>query len=162
MIARYTRPAMGAIWSDENKYRCWLAVELAASEVLSEFGIVPASAAANLRAHADVDVERIEEIEAEVDEVAERAVALGGLVDGTVEGVSKKTTLETYPTEITDGKDHVESLSSALASAGKRVRAAIDQMDELGDADSADLLTDVSRLLDKKLWFVEAHLQGDE
>lgn len=66
MIARYTRPAMGAIWSDENKYRCWLAVELAASEVLSELGVVPASAVANLRAHADVDVERIQEIEAEV------------------------------------------------------------------------------------------------
>ncbi len=103
-----------------------------------------------------------EEIEAEVDEVAERAVALGGLVDGTVEGVSKKTTLDAYPTNITNGKDHVEALSSALAAAGKRVRAAIDQTDELGDADTADLLTGVSRLLDKKLWFVEAHLQGDE
>lgn len=103
-----------------------------------------------------------EEIEAEVDEVAERAVALGGLVDGTVEGVSKKTSLDTYPTDITDGKDHVEALSSALAAAGKRARAAIDQTDELGDADTADLLTGVSRLLDKKLWFVEAHLQGDE
>lgn len=103
-----------------------------------------------------------EEIEAEVDEVAERAVALGGLVDGTVEGVSKKTTLEIYPTEITDGKDHVEAVSSALAAAGKRVRASIDQTDELGDADTADLLTGVSRLLDKKLWFVEAHLQGEE
>lgn len=103
-----------------------------------------------------------EEIEAEVDEVAERAVALGGLVDGTVEGVSKKTSLDTYPTDITDGKDHVEALSSALAAAGKRARAAIDQTDELGDADTADLLTGISRLLDKKLWFVEAHLQGDE
>ena len=84
-----------------------------------------------------------EEIEAEVDEVAERAVALGGLVDGTVEGVSKKTTLDAYPTNITNGKDHVELLSSALAAAGKRVRAAIDQTDELGDADTADLLTGV-------------------
>jgi starvation-inducible DNA-binding protein len=103
-----------------------------------------------------------EEIEGEVDEVAERAVALGGVVDGTVEGVSKKTSLDSYPTDITDGKDHVEALSSALAAAGKRARAAIDQTDELGDADTADLLTGVSRLLDKKLWFVEAHLQGDE
>lgn len=66
MIARYTRAAMGAIWSDENKYRCWLEVELAASEALSELGVVPATAAANLRAHADVDVERIQAIEAEV------------------------------------------------------------------------------------------------
>ncbi|MCZ2153874.1 MAG: adenylosuccinate lyase [Bryobacterales bacterium] len=66
MIARYTRAAMGAIWSDENKYRCWLEVELAASEVLAELGVVPAAAAANLRAHADVDVERIQQIEADV------------------------------------------------------------------------------------------------
>lgn len=66
MIARYTRPAMGAIWSDENKYRCWLAVELAASQVLSELGVVPAEAAKNLRSHADIDVDRIQEIESEV------------------------------------------------------------------------------------------------
>ncbi|MDZ7638805.1 MAG: adenylosuccinate lyase [Bryobacterales bacterium] len=66
MIARYTRPAMGAIWSDENKYRCWLAVELAATEVLSQMGVVPAEAAQKLREHADIDVERIQEIEAEV------------------------------------------------------------------------------------------------
>lgn len=66
MIARYTRPAMGAIWSDENKYRCWLAVELAASQVLSELGVVPVEAATNLKAHADIDVDRIQEIEAEV------------------------------------------------------------------------------------------------
>jgi starvation-inducible DNA-binding protein len=95
-----------------------------------------------------------------VDEVAERAAALGGLVDGTVEGVAKKTTLEAYPNEIVDGRDHVEALSSALAAAGKQVREAIDETDKLGDADTADLLTDVSRVLDKKLWFVEAHLQG--
>jgi starvation-inducible DNA-binding protein len=101
-----------------------------------------------------------EAIEPLVDEVAERAAALGGLVDGTVEGVAKKTTLEAYPNEIVDGRDHVEALSSALAAAGKQVREAIDETDKLGDADTADLLTDVSRVLDKKLWFVEAHLQG--
>lgn len=66
MIARYTRPAMGKIWSEENKYVCWLEVELAASEALSEHGDVPAEAAAALRAHAAVDVERLNEIEREV------------------------------------------------------------------------------------------------
>jgi starvation-inducible DNA-binding protein len=101
-----------------------------------------------------------EAVEPLVDEVAERAVSLGGIVDGTVEGVAKKTTLEAYPIDILDGKDHVEALSSALAAAGKSARAGIDQTDELGDADSADLLTNVSRVLDKHLWFVEAHLQG--
>ncbi len=66
MIARYTRPALGRIWSDENKYRQWLEVELVASETLAELGEVPSAAAESLRKHADFDVSRIEEIEAEV------------------------------------------------------------------------------------------------
>ncbi len=66
MIPRYTRPAMGRIWSDDNKYRQWLEVELAASEALAESGEVPAEAAQALRAHADFRVERIFEIEREV------------------------------------------------------------------------------------------------
>lgn len=66
MIARYTRPEMGAIWSDRNKYACWLEVELAASEALASLGEVPADAAAALRAHAAVNVDRLFEIEREV------------------------------------------------------------------------------------------------
>ena len=66
MIARYTRPAMGHIWSDENKYQSWLAVELAASEALAELGEVPVDAASALRTHARVDVARVQEIEREV------------------------------------------------------------------------------------------------
>jgi adenylosuccinate lyase len=66
MIARYTRPQMGSIWSDENKFRQWLEVELAASEALAELGIIPADAAAQLRAHAGFDVARIHAIEKEV------------------------------------------------------------------------------------------------
>ena len=66
MIARYTRPQMGQIWSDENKYRQWLNVELAAAEALSERGQVPPEAARDLRQHADFDVSRIFEIEGEV------------------------------------------------------------------------------------------------
>ena len=66
MIARYTRPEMGRIWSDENKYRSWLAVETAASETLAEAGIVPVEAAQAIRAKGDFDLARIEEIEAEV------------------------------------------------------------------------------------------------
>lgn len=65
MIARYTRPEMGAIWSEENKYRCWLEVELAAAEALVEGGEVPAEAAEALRRHADFDGARIAEIERE-------------------------------------------------------------------------------------------------
>src|SRR5271168_5042484 len=66
LIARYTRPQMGQIWSDENKYRMWLAVETAASETLAEDGIVPAEAAKAIRERGDFSVARIQEIEAEV------------------------------------------------------------------------------------------------
>jgi adenylosuccinate lyase len=66
MIARYTRPEMGRIWSDRNKFQQWLEVELAASEALAELGTVPADAARELRAHAGFEVERINEIEREV------------------------------------------------------------------------------------------------
>jgi adenylosuccinate lyase len=66
LIARYTRPEMGRIWSEENRFRQWLEVELAASEALAEIGEVPAEAAAALRAHADFDVERIHAVEREV------------------------------------------------------------------------------------------------
>ncbi|MBV8572984.1 MAG: adenylosuccinate lyase [Acidobacteriaceae bacterium] len=66
MIARYTRAEMGAIWSDQHKYECWLEVELAASEVLGELGDVPLEAARALRAHAAFNLARIQEIEREV------------------------------------------------------------------------------------------------
>jgi adenylosuccinate lyase len=66
MIERYTRPEMGAIWSDQHKYECWLRVELAASEVLAELGEVPEGAAQALRSFAGFDLQRIQEIEREV------------------------------------------------------------------------------------------------
>jgi adenylosuccinate lyase len=66
MIARYTRPDMGRIWSDQNRFQQWLEVELAASEALAELGVVPAEAARLLRAHAGFDVARIHEVEREV------------------------------------------------------------------------------------------------
>lgn len=66
MISRYTRSAMGRIWSDENKYQSWLEVELAASETLAELGDIPDEAARLLRAHARFDVARVLEIEREV------------------------------------------------------------------------------------------------
>ena len=66
MIPRYTRPEMGRIWSDENRFRQWLEVELAASDALAELGVVPAEAARSLRAHASFETARILEIEKEV------------------------------------------------------------------------------------------------
>jgi len=66
MISRYTRPEMGAIWSEQHKYECWLAVELAASEALADLGEVPREAAQALRTHATFELARIQEIERQV------------------------------------------------------------------------------------------------
>ena len=66
MIPRYTRPEMGRIWSDENRFRTWLAVEVAATETLAAAGIVPKEAAKAIRERADFNVDRIFQIEAEV------------------------------------------------------------------------------------------------
>ena len=73
---------------------------------------------------------------------------------------AQNSSLAEYPLEITDGAAHVDALSTALADFGKKVRADIDTTDELGDADTADLFTGISRAIDKQLWFVEAHLQS--
>src|SRR5215470_4985444 len=66
MIPRYTRPEMGRIFSDQNRFEQWLEVELASTDALAELGDVPKEAAQALRAHASFDVVRIHEIEREV------------------------------------------------------------------------------------------------
>jgi starvation-inducible DNA-binding protein len=102
-----------------------------------------------------------EEIDEYVDEIAERAVQLGGVAEGTARVVAKRSTLPEYPLNIADGRAHVDALSSALAAFGKLARKAIDESNDLGDLDTADLFTEVSRGIDKWLWFVEAHLQAE-
>jgi starvation-inducible DNA-binding protein len=99
-------------------------------------------------------------LDVHVDDIAERITTLGGTALGTVRAAAQNSTLSEYPLEITDGADHVDALSTALADFGKKVRTDIDQTDSLGDADTADLFTGVSREIDKLLWFVEAHLQS--
>jgi len=94
-----------------------------------------------------------------VDLIAERIVQLGGTAEGTVQATAKRTSMAPYPLEITSGHDHVDTLSNALASFGKRVRSAIDKTGKAGDADTADIFTEISRDVDKYLWFVEAHNQ---
>jgi starvation-inducible DNA-binding protein len=103
-----------------------------------------------------------EEVEDYVDDIAERAVQLGGVVEGTARMVAKRSALPEYPLGATDGPSHVEALSSALAAFGKAARAAISEANDLGDLDTADLFTEVSRGIDKWLWFVEAHLQSQK
>src|SRR5437667_1844056 len=102
-----------------------------------------------------------EQVEDYVDEIAERAVQLGGVAEGTARMVAKRSSLSEYPANTVDGRSHVDALSSALAAFGTAVRKAIDQANELGDLDTADLFTEVSRGIDKWLWFVEAHLQAE-
>jgi len=97
-----------------------------------------------------------------VDTIAERVTALGGNAEGTLQAVSKTSKMKPYPIALKTGIEHVNALADALAQAGKLVREAIGQADELGDADAADIFTGVSRDLDKKLWFVEAHVQADK
>lgn len=92
------------------------------------------------------------------DDIAERVVQLGGTPDGTTQLVGAKTRLEAYPADLTDGLAHVAALTDRYAALAKTVRAGIDTTDEAGDADTADLLTGLSRTLDKALWMLEAHL----
>jgi starvation-inducible DNA-binding protein len=95
----------------------------------------------------------------QIDDIAERVTSLGGTAEGTVAVAAKRSKLKNYPLSITAGKDHLFYLSTQIAAFGKTVRASIDETATLGDADTADLFTGISRDLDKYLWFLEAHLQ---
>ncbi len=101
-----------------------------------------------------------ENIEEHIDSLAERITALGGTANGGLAGVAKRTSLKPYPEEIVNGMDHVDALATALGDFGRRVRKAIDEAGKLGDAATADLYTEISRDVDKYLWFLEAHLQA--
>lgn len=101
-----------------------------------------------------------DEVEAHYDDIAERITALGGVAYGTAQTVAEKTTLPGYPTDIADGAAHVKALAASFAAFGAKVRADIDTAAGVGDADTADLFTGVSRAVDKSLWFLEAHLQA--
>jgi starvation-inducible DNA-binding protein len=101
-----------------------------------------------------------ENIVEHIDSLAERVTALGGTAHGTIASVARASTLKAYPEDISEGLMHVDALSSALADFGAKARAAIDAAARLGDADTADLFTGVSRHIDKSLWFLEAHLHA--
>ena len=103
-----------------------------------------------------------DELDEHVDTIAERAVQLGGTAHGTSQEVTRATTLQPYPTDIHKTKDHLRELIDRYAAAGKNARQAIDDADEAGDADTADIFTAYSRSLDKLLWFLEAHTQESE
>jgi starvation-inducible DNA-binding protein len=102
------------------------------------------------------------DVEEYVDLLAERVVQLGGVAEGTARCAAERSSLSEYPMNISEGADHVEALSTALAAFGRACREAIEGADEADDADTADILTEISRGVDKWLWFVEAHQQGSE
>ena len=102
-----------------------------------------------------------EDVEEYVDLIAERVVQLGGIAEGTVGIVAKRSSLIDYPLALSSGSEHVAALSDTLAMFGRTARVGIEEMNELEDADSADILTEISRGVDKWLWFVEAHQQGE-
>jgi len=101
-----------------------------------------------------------EAVESYVDLIAERIVQLGGVAEGTVRVSAGRSRIEEYPLAIADGATHVEAVARALSTFGDEARKTIDQSDGLGDADTADIFTEISRGVDKWLWFVEAHSQA--
>jgi starvation-inducible DNA-binding protein len=100
------------------------------------------------------------ELEDYIDLVAERVTALGGFAVGTARVAAADSILPEFPFDIVDGKEYVTALADRYAPYAQHLRVAIDKAAELGDADTADLYTEVSRAIDKRLWFLEAHLQG--
>jgi starvation-inducible DNA-binding protein len=109
--------------------------------------------------------ELFDEIASEVyeytDMIAERVTALGCYARGTVKMAAEKSSLPDYPTDAVNGKEHLTALIERLAAYARHVRENIDKTDELKDKDTADLYTEISRTIDKRLWFLEAHIQGE-
>jgi starvation-inducible DNA-binding protein len=92
--------------------------------------------------------------------IAERITALGGTAEGTARVAAERSTLKEYPLDIVEGGAHVSALADAIASFGAKVRSNINEAADAGDQGTADLFTEVSRSIDKTLWFVEAHGQA--
>jgi len=91
------------------------------------------------------------------DQIAERAAGLGAIAEGTVQIAAANSFLVPYPLRIADEKEHIFAVASTLAAFGQSVREAIGQSAGMGDADTADLFTEISRGVDRRLWLVESH-----
>lgn len=95
-----------------------------------------------------------------VDLLAERITTLGGTAFGTVRMAAETSELPEYPVGNLGGMDHVTALADRMGQFAESIRANIEVCDDLGDLDSADIFTEISRSVDKRLWFLEAHLQA--
>lgn len=100
-----------------------------------------------------------EEVEEQADIIAEQIMTLGGTALGTIQEIAKSTELRTYPTNIFSATDHIEHLTHNFAILGEKARECIDQTDELNDMATNDIYISLVRMLDKNLWFIEAHVQ---
>lgn len=96
-------------------------------------------------------------VESELDELAERITALGGVARGSVRQAAHASRLPAWPADV-QGLELVAALADRTAAAANAVRADIDRAAALGDAGTADLLTGVGRTLDKAVWLLDAHL----
>jgi starvation-inducible DNA-binding protein len=107
--------------------------------------------------------EIVEDADEYVDLVAERAVQLGGIADGTARQVAERSALDEYAATGGGGcQEHVFAVADALASFGRSVREAIETAATAKDQDTADIFTEISRGTDKWLWMVESHVQTGE
>lgn len=93
-----------------------------------------------------------------IDEVAERIVQLGGVAEGTIAAVTKKTNLVEFPLGELKEDQIIEKMTKALSSTAAATRSGIGKCDEWGDDVTSDLLTEITSGLDKSLWMVESHL----
>lgn len=93
------------------------------------------------------------------DKVAERITQLGGTARGTVQAVGNETKLAAYPLDVYAVADHLAALIDRYSSYANAVRANIDDTDDAGDVGTSDVFTEISRGVDKSLWFLEAHVQ---
>jgi starvation-inducible DNA-binding protein len=99
---------------------------------------------------------------AHADMLAERTTALGGYAPGTARQAVESSRLPEFPVDAVDGMDCLEALAERFAAHAEHLRAGIEATEAAGDVDSADLYTELSREIDKQLWFLEAHLQGPD
>lgn len=100
-----------------------------------------------------------ERLEPHIDTMAERIKQLDGMASGTAEHVAKTSSLKPYPLDLTSEADHIRAVSERMRDLGGKVREGIDATESAGEATAADILTAMSRDLDKDLWFIESHLE---